>query len=98
MKRIDFLSIFRICEEGIYYADGLLSFKELKPDDKGYFGKEEYENGEFRITFYSTLEQIIFPVSHFGIGENALKSARAKSGSCLIFLKEFGVLIKEYKF
>ena len=95
MKKIDFSSIFRICDEGIFYEDGVLFFKDLTADDCGYFGKEDYQNGEFRITFYKTDYQIVFPVAYFGVGENAVKSARAKCGSCLTFLLEFGILIKE---
>ena len=97
MKIIDFSTIFRIANDGVYYDGGIVEFDKLSPDKNGYFGKEDYCNGEFAITFYSTQEKIVFPVSRFGVGENALKGARAKSGSCLIFLKEVGIKIKEFQ-
>ena len=97
MKTVDFSTIFRIASDGIYYEDGVIKFEKMLPDENGYFGKEDYFNGEFTITFYSTKDKIVFPVCHFGSGENALKGARAKSGSCLIFLKEVGIKIKEYQ-
>ena len=86
MIKIDFSSIFRISKEGIYYADGFFSFENLIAD----------ENGEFLISFYSVKAQIVFSISRFGVGEDAVKKARAKSGSCLIFLREAGIKVKEY--
>ena len=96
MIKIDFSSIFRISKEGIYYADGFFSFENLIADENGWYGEERYENGEFLISFYSVKAQIVFSISRFGVGEDAVKKARAKSGSCLIFLREAGIKVKEY--
>ena len=97
MKTVDFSTIFRIASDGIYYSDGVIQFENIKPNENGYFGEIDYFNGEFTITFYSTQDKIVFPISCFGNGENALKGARAKCGSCLIFLSEVGIKIKEFQ-
>lgn len=97
MTTIDFSHIFRICNDGIYYDGGFFSFKDLVAGENGFFGEETYENGEFKIVFYSADYQIKFPLSAFSKSENPLKEARAKSGSCSLHLSANGILIKEFQ-
>ncbi|MBQ7372989.1 MAG: hypothetical protein IJW64_00260 [Clostridia bacterium] len=95
MKKIDFSLIFNIADDGIYYDGGKLSFSDLKMGEDGFYGEELYENGEIKIVFYSTLDEIVFPFSRFdSLKTDALKNAKAKSGSCALFLLQRGIKIK----
>ena len=94
MTRIDFSEIFRIAEDGIYYYGGKISFSGIAEKD-GYHGEEKLTDGEFVIELNcdkSTL--IVFPFKSFGQGQSAVSSARAKCGSCSLFLKQVGIIIK----
>ena len=95
MKKIDFSLIFNIADDGIYYDGGKLSFSDLKKDKDGFWGEEIYQDGEIKIIFHSTLDEIVFPISRFdALKTDALKNAKAKSGSCALFLMQKGIKIK----
>ncbi|MBQ8725775.1 MAG: hypothetical protein IJY84_01575 [Clostridia bacterium] len=92
--KIDYSTIFHIADDGVYYVDGVIPYDSLIPDEKGFHGEQTYQNGEFCVRLYSNAEIcIVFPTSSFG-KEDALKKARAKSCSLVLFLKEKGVIIK----
>ena len=94
MIRIDFSEIFRIAEDGIYYESGKISFNDII-EKGGYHGEEKLVDGEFVIELNGTEKiMIAFPFSSFGQGQSAVTSARAKCGSCSLFLKQAGINIK----
>ena len=91
MQRIEFDKIFRISPSGIYYSDGKVDFGWLQ-NYNGFHGEERLGDGEFTITLFTKPETIIvFPFSAFKNECDAVKSARAKCGSCCLFLQGFGV-------
>ena len=94
MIRIEYNEIFRIAEDAIYYNGGKFSFSDIVEKD-GYHGEERLGDGEFLIELYCEQKMAIsFPFHLFGQGQNATSSARAKCGSCSLYLKEAGLNIK----
>ena len=94
MIRIEFDKIFRIANDGIYYDGGKIDFSLLSLKD-GFHGEEILSDGEFLIELYSEQKIIIAFAFHlFKNGQNAIAGARAKCGSCSLFLKEAGLNIK----
>ena len=94
MKIIEFDKIFRIASDGVYFDGGKIDFNTFEEKD-GFHGEEKFEDGQFVICFFDSEQtSIIFPFSLFGYGENAVKNARAKCGSCALFLKGVGVNVK----
>lgn len=94
MIKIEFLQIFRVGEDGIYFDDGKIEFSQLE-NRNGYHGEEILSGGEFVLRFYASEDvKIVFPFYRFGEGESAIKSARAKCGSLALFLAERGVVVK----
>ena len=97
MIRIEFNEIFRIAEDAIYYNGGKISFSDIVEKD-GYHGEEKLADGEFIIELNcAEISVIAFPFSSFGQGKNAVACARAKCGSCSLFLKQAGIKIEEFK-
>ena len=94
--KIDYSAIFRIGEDGIYHTGGTVLYSSITADKDGFSGEERYFDGEFQIVFYGERQVILsFTVNSFGGGENGFKLARAKCGSCALFLKNQGLKIKE---
>ena len=94
MKRIEFNKIFRIANDGVYYDDGKIDFSLLH-EENGFHGEEVLASEEFLIKLYSEQNvAIVFPFNLFTNGQNAVLGARAKCGSCVLFLKEAGLNIK----
>ncbi len=94
MLRIEFDKIFRISPSGIYYEGGKVDFVTLQ-DKNGFLGEERLSDGEFIIALYDKSETVIaFPFNAFKNEPSAVKSARAKSGSCCLFLISVGVRVK----
>ena len=94
MIRIDFSKIFRIAEDAIYYDGGKIFLSDILEKD-GYHGEEKLADGEFVIELNCAKPTVIaFPFSSFGQGQSAIANARAKCGSCSLFLKQVGVIIK----
>lgn len=94
MKTVDFSKIFRIEKTCIYHTDGQIDLCALQEKD-GYNGEEILSNGEFLIRLFDNEQTAIsFPISSFGVGESAVAKARAKSGTCALFLKQVGVNVK----
>ena len=96
IMKIDYSAIFRIGEDGVYHTGGKVFYSDLMEDLDGFHCEEKYTDGEFQIVFFGERQIILsFPVSSFGGGENGFKLARAKCGSCVLFLKNQGLNIKE---
>lgn len=96
MIRIEFNEIFRIAEDAIYYNGGKISFSDIVEKD-GYHGEEKLADGEFIIELNcAEITVIAFPFSSFDQGQNAVACARAKCGSCSLFLKQAGIKIEEF--
>ena len=97
MIKIEFNKIFRIANDGVYYDGGKIDFSLLHLKD-GFYGEEILSDGEFLIELYCEQKIFIaFPFFLFGQGQSAISSARAKCGSCSLFLNEVGIKIKEIK-
>ena len=95
MTRIEYNEIFRIAEDAIYYNGGKIFLSDIVEKD-GYHGEEKLADGEFIIEFNCAETTVIaFPFRLFGQGQNAVARARAKCGSCSLFLNEAGIKIKE---
>lgn len=94
MKTVEFDKIFHIKDDCIYYVDGEIEFNSLKKVG-GFHGEVKLDNGEFAVLFYDFDQtKVVFPFSKFGQGQNAVKSARAKCGSFVLFLEDVGLDIK----
>ncbi|MBE5743018.1 MAG: hypothetical protein E7360_06885 [Clostridiales bacterium] len=94
--KIDYTQIFRIGDDGIYFNGGEFRYLDITVDENGFSGEQNFENGEFTVRFYSKTEfTVLFKVNSFGKGENAVKLARAKLGSFLLFLQEKSIIIKK---
>ena len=94
MIKIEFNKIFRIAEDAIYYDGGKIFLSDIVEKD-GYHGEERLADGEFLIELNCNEKTVItFPFHLFSQGQNAMLSARAKCGSCSLYLKEVGLNIK----
>ena len=94
MTRIEFNKIFRIANDGIYYDYGKIEFSLLHQEN-GFHGEEILSDGEFLIELHCDQKiAIVFPFNLFGRGQVAVQKARAKCGTCTLFLKEVGLNIK----
>lgn len=97
MKTIEFDKIFHIANDGIYYVDGEVKFSTLKEVD-GFCGEVKLEDGAFVVSFYDNEQtNVVFPFSKFGQGQNAVKGARAKCGSFILFLGDKGLSVKSFE-
>ena len=95
MQRIEFDKIFRISPSGIFYDGGKINFVEIKMLN-GFCGEEKMSDGEFTITLFTAPETVIaFPFSAFKNEVDAIKSARAKCGSCCLYLQAVGIKVRQ---
>ena len=63
--------------------------------ENGFHGEEILSDGEFLIELHCEQKiAIVFPFNLFGRGQVAVQKARAKCGTCTLFLKEVGLNIK----
>jgi len=99
MIEIAFNEIFRIGEDGIYYNNGKLDYKEIDVEN-GFHGEERFEEGKFKVVFYTKENfTVLFPITPICQNGLNLSEARAKCGSFILHLSLHGLKIKsvEYK-
>ena len=64
----------------------------------GFCGEVKLEDGAFVVSFYDNEQtNVVFPFSKFGQGQNAVKGARAKCGSFILFLEDKGLSVKSFE-
>ena len=96
MIEIAFNEIFRIGEEGIYYNNGKLDYKEIDVEN-GFHGEERFEEGKFKVVFYTKENfTVLFPITPIYQSGLSLSEARAKCGSFILYLQVKDIKIKTF--
>lgn len=93
MTEIAFNEIFRVGEDGVYFNDGKLDYKDINIKN-GFYGEERFEEGKFKVIFYTKENfTVLFPTTPIYQNGLSLSEARAKCGSFILHLSLRGVKI-----
>lgn len=93
--KINYLDIFRVAEDGIYFLDGKFCFSDIIPKED-FYGELKRGDGKFTVEFYVKNEFAVeFNFYSFSEGQTRTSLCLGKAKSFCLFLENHGIVIKD---